>query len=113
MTGRTPRLCPLSQQHFARVALQEEGFGHEETVEHLDDVAVLQHEFRPAGPGMTAVPERRLLGDLELRVRERRPARHGCAEKPHHGPARTQYANDFTCERLRRRFFEEIEEIPA
>src|SRR4051812_12996746 len=90
MTGRTSRSLP--EQDLARVALEQEGLRDEETVEHLDDVAVLQHELRPAAARMMAVPQRlRRLDDLELG--ERRTFDGLGAEEAHDRAPRPQDAH--------------------
>src|SRR5215510_5106945 len=96
MTGRTSR--PLPEQDLAGVALQQEGLGDEESVEHLDDVAVLEDVLRPARTGMIPVPQRLRLDDLELR--ERRAVDGLRTEEPHRRAAGLQDADDLVRQRL-------------
>src|SRR5437867_3640624 len=112
MTGRMSRWRPLPQEDLPRVALEEERFGDEQAVEHLDDVAVLQHELRPAGPGVIPVPERLRFAD-DLVLRECGAIHRLRAEKAHHGAAGPQHADDLARERSGGRRLEKIEDVPA
>src|SRR5262245_8323689 len=110
MTGRTSRSLP--EENLASVALQEERLRHVEAVEHLDDVAVLQHELRSAGALMVLVTQRLRLGD-DLELRERRAFERLGAEVPHDRAAGAQHTDDLLGERLRGGRLEEVEDIPA
>src|SRR3954462_3879153 len=110
MTGRTSR--PLPEEDFARIAFQQERLRYVKAVEHLDDVAVLQHELRPARALMMTMAER--LGRFhDLELRERRTLHRLRAEEAHHGAAGPQHAHDLLCQCLGGRRLEEVEEVPA
>src|SRR6266571_5341822 len=111
MRGRTASRS-LPQQNLARVAFEQKGFGDEQAVEHLDDVAVLQHEFRTARSRMVPVPQRRRSFE-DLVLRERRAIDALGAEETHHRTTRAQDADDLTRERTGRFRIEEIEDVPA
>ena len=88
MTGRTASSAPASEQDFPGVALQQEGVGDDQPLEHLDDVAVERGRAwrrrcrRGAGAASSLVVDDFVLGESAATGSRRRCEKNPITEPP-------------------------------
>src|SRR5262249_37981460 len=111
MSRRARQTLARPEEDFAGVVLQQELVRDDESLEHPDDVAVLNRPAMPTDAAMPAVTKGDIVDDLVLRKGRAFDA--GGAEETHDGAARAEHPNDLPGKRLAGTLVEKIEDIPA